>query len=135
MNSKNDYAFIGRKIEIIETANRDISEIIQIDSITNDTIKLISIPMNFEYRAKYEILHNAYNRIPLDTIEFIVLDHYGRPKFEQFDNVLLFVHYDENTKKYYHEKYKFEPMRRTRNGKWKSLDGKNLKRIIREHYQ
>lgn len=133
-DSSNKYAFIGKKVELLEVSNRDISEIIEIDTVNNDTIKLITMPMNFEYKAKYEILLNTYNEISQDTIEFFVYDHYGRPAFENYDNVLLYVYYDSDTKKYYHEKYQFEPMKKKKNGRWKSLNGKNLKKIIAEHY-
>lgn len=132
--SENDYAFIGKKIEIIETANRDISEIIEIDSIVNDTTKFISIPMNYEYKAKYEIILNVYNQLPKDTIEFIVYDHYGRPKFEEHNSVLLYIHFDKNDGKYYHEKYKFIPVEKRKDGQWKGVNGKSLTRIINEHY-
>jgi hypothetical protein len=134
VNSSNQYAFIGKKIEILEIANRDIKTIFKTDSITNERKEYISMPMNYIFKAKYEVIQNVYNELKVDTLEFIVLDHYGRPKFEDYENVLLYLHYDNDVKDFYLDKYKFEVVTQKDNGNWKATNGKSLKRVINDYY-
>ncbi|WP_299768374.1 hypothetical protein [uncultured Dokdonia sp.] len=109
-NSKNLYAFIGRKISVTEfDPNNPIRIKLKIDSITKDTIQYQSYVMDSGFRCKYLIEKNVFNKIETDTIEFKAYDHYGRPGFEKYDQVLLYLSKDENGN-YYHQKYQFESL-------------------------
>jgi hypothetical protein len=52
---------------------------------------------------------------PKNTIIFTALDHYGIPKFNNFENFLLFV--GEYCGKLYHEKHQYFDLYKTKNGK------------------
>ncbi len=69
-----------------------------------------------KYLGKYKILQRVYGNCNLDTIEFIAYDHYGEPAFSRYKNVLLFV--SEHKGKYYHEKYQFYDVYKTKDDRW-----------------
>jgi len=48
------------------------------------------------YRAKYKIIRNLYNKIETDTVEFVNTSWYGRPPFEKFDYVVLYLYKNKN---------------------------------------
>ena len=69
-----------------------------------------------KFHAKYKVLQLVYGKYVKETIEFIAYDHFGTPPFSKYKNVLLFVsEYDE---KYYHEKYMFNDVYLTKDGRW-----------------
>ena len=72
--------------------------------------------MDVGFRAKYKILLPVYGSYSGATIEFTAYDHYGWPAFASFKNALLFV--SEYQGKYYHEKYQFFDVYRTKDGRW-----------------
>jgi hypothetical protein len=75
-------------------------------------------PGNFDngVKAKYKILQPVYGNYTKDVIEFEAYDHYGTPKFTEYKTVLLFV--SEYKGKYYQEKYMFDPLAKTKDGRW-----------------
>jgi len=70
------------------------------------------------FRARYKVLLPVYGHYAADTIEFNAYDHYGTPPFSSYKNVMLFV--SEEKGKYYHEKYQFFDVYKTKNGRWAS---------------
>lgn len=74
--------------------------------------------MDAGFSAKYKILLRVYGNYSKDTIEFTAYDHYGWPGFSHYKNVLLFV--SEYNGKYYHEKYQYFDVYKTKNGRWAS---------------
>jgi len=74
--------------------------------------------MDNGFRAKYKILVPVYGSYSGEKIDFTAFDHYGWPAFASFKNVLLFV--SEYRGEYYHEKYQFFDVYKTRNGRWAS---------------
>ncbi|MBK7691933.1 MAG: hypothetical protein IPJ31_12745 [Bacteroidetes bacterium] len=74
--------------------------------------------MDRGFKAKYKVLQMVYGIYLGDTIEFTVYDHYGIPYFSEFKNVLLFV--SEYKGQYYHQKYEFYDVYRTKNNRWAS---------------
>ena len=96
------YAFVGAKLSL-EPLDPKYS---------NGTIL-----MDNAFKAKYKILQDVYGDYKGDTIEFDVYDHYGKPAFSSFENVLLYV-VEEEDGKLYHEKYLFSPVFQTKEGKW-----------------
>ena len=66
--------------------------------------------------AKYKILERVYGHYDKEVIEFEAYDHYGTPPFTKYKNALMFV--SEYDGKFYQEKYMFDPLFRTKNGKW-----------------
>lgn len=91
------FVFIGEKIEVKEL--RDEEDI-----------------MDAKFLARYKILEKICGNYPNSTIEFTVYDHYGRPAFENYKIVMLYV--SEHDGKYYHEKYQFDPLYKTKDGRW-----------------
>lgn len=91
------FVFVGQKISI--------------DNLPDDKSS-----MDLSFKAKYKVLQKVFGNFLNDTIEFLVYDHYGIPPFSEFDNVLLFVSADSGT--YYHQKYMFNDVYMTKNGKW-----------------
>ena len=92
-------------------------------AFVGEKIAVTSLPhergsMDAAFRAKYKVLERVYGYYPYDIIEFKVYDHYGKPDFSGYKNVLLFV--SEYEGKYYHEKYQFYDVYKTNNGRWAS---------------
>jgi hypothetical protein len=86
--------------------------------VGKDTSYAISISMDSRYFAKYKVLKLIHGTYKADTIEFTVFDHYGKPYFSRFTNVLLFVSIIDG--KLYHSKYQFFSLYLTKKGKWAS---------------
>ena len=93
------FAFVGEKIDVSK-------------------IPVSESSMDIGFKAKYKILLKVYGNYTKDTIEFIGYDHYGFPKFAKFKNVLLFV--SNNCGELYHEKYMFNDVYKTKDGRWAS---------------
>jgi len=106
-DSKNLYAFIGKKISATEFDPNENNERTEIDSITGDTIIHKNYVMDNGFKCKYLVKTNLYNQIEKDTIEFRAYDHYGRPGFEGFDEVIIYLSKDKEGN-YYHRKYQFD---------------------------
>ena len=126
--SVNLYAFIGEKISVTEfDPNDPINTRIEVDSITKDTLRFESYVMDNGFICKYKVLKNIFNEIRSDTVEFKAYDHYGRPGFENYDNVILYISLNKEKGNYYHQKYQFDPIVRDKNGMWKGLKGESIK--------
>jgi hypothetical protein len=67
-------------------------------------------------KAKYLILQRVYGYYDQDTIEFKAYDHYGRFPFADYKNVLLYI--SEHEGKLYQEKYVYDPVFKTKDGRW-----------------
>ncbi|TCI90608.1 hypothetical protein [Tenacibaculum sp. M341] len=129
-DSINLFAFIGEKISLTEFDPNENNARIEIDSITGDTIEHITFSMDLGFKAKYKVLKNIFNNLNKDTIEFITYDHYGRPKFEDHKNIILYISKDKNEKEYYHQKYQFDPLIIDEDGTWEGLDGESLEELF-----
>ncbi|WP_438424078.1 hypothetical protein [Aquimarina macrocephali] len=128
--SINLYAFIGKKISVTEFNPNENNERKIVDSITGDTLIRKSYIMDNGFKAKYKIVRNVFNDIKTDTIEFLAYDHYGRPGFENYDNVILYISFNKEKEHYYHQKYQFDPVEKTRNGTWKGLKGESIEQLF-----
>ena len=73
------------------------------------------LPMDSKYRAELKIIDQIHGLYPEDTISFIAYDHYGKPNFSEYTNVLIYV--VENCEELYHIKYQYSPVYKV-NGKW-----------------
>lgn len=86
-----------------------------------EKIELTTIPykegdFNSGVKAKYRILERVYGTHDNDVIEFEAYDHYGAFPFKDYKTVLLYLSMHEG--KYYQEKYMFNPVFRTKSGRW-----------------
>ena len=106
-DSKNLYAFIGKKISVTEFDPNENNEREVIDSITGDTIIQKRYVMDNGFKCTYVVKRNLYNQIENDTVEFKAYDHYGRPGFENYDELILYLSKDKEGN-YFHRKYQFE---------------------------
>ncbi len=111
--------FIGSKISLKKVkVDRSLKTVIDTVIVGNDTVynKSTLIPVDEKFIATYhvkEVLRGSYDG---DTIEFVVYDHYGRPGFSKFKNVMLFVSEYKGT--YYHQKYRFFDVYKTTDNRW-----------------
>lgn len=94
------YVFVGEKVELTQ-------------------LPYIEGSMDVCFKAKYKILQSVYGSYHKNFIEFLACDHYGIPDFSNYKNVLLFV--SEKSGKYYHEKYQYNAVYKTKNGRWAGL--------------
>ena len=106
-NSKNLYAFIGKKVSVTEFDPNEINSIQSTDSITGETVVKTKYIMDHGFLCKYVVVRNLYNKLESDTIEFKAFDHYGRPGFEDSEEVILYISKNEEGH-FFHQKYQFE---------------------------
>ena len=130
--SVNLYAFIGEKISVTQFDPNKNNERIRIDSITGDTIRMVTIVMDNGFKNKYKVVKNVFNDLKSDIIEFVAYDHYGRPSFENHKNVILYISLDKKTGNYYHQKYQFDPIKKTKSGTWKGLNGESIESLFKK---
>ncbi len=132
-NSINLYAFIGEKISVIEFDPNENNTCVQIDSITGDTIQEVGYYIiDNGFKSRYRVMKNVFNHLETDMIEFIAYDHYGRPKFENYKNVILYISLDKENGNYYHQKYLFDPVKKTKMGTWEGLKGESIEKLFNE---
>lgn len=129
-DSVNLYAFIGEKISVTEFDPNVNNTRLEINSITGDTIRKVRYVMDEGFKCKYKVIKNIFNDLKTDTIEFEAYDHYGRPAFEKYENVILYISLDKDKGTYYHQKYQFDVVRETKDGNWKGLDGESVKKLF-----
>ncbi len=106
---KNLFAFIGKKISVNEFDPNENNSFYTIDSLTNEIIKHTSVVMDRAFRATYQVIQPVFNDLQLDTIEFIAYDHYGRPAFENYPYVILYLSKAEDGQ-YFHQKGLFNQL-------------------------
>ncbi len=93
------FAFVGEKLEFTELPYEEGS-------------------LDAGYKAKYKIIQPVYGNYSSDTIEFVAYSHKGVPEFPNYNHVLLFV--SESKGKYYHEKYQYFDLYKTKDNRWAS---------------
>ena len=114
----NFYIFVGQKVKVT----------------SEETYYCNAFFMDSQFRAEYKIIQQEVGNFPRDTIRFTAYDHYGRPGFSKYKNVLLFV--NEYCGKLYHEKYQYFELYKTVDGKWASpgdpyrFDAHHAKNIV-----
>lgn len=82
----------------------------------NDNYCESMIALDSKFNAEYKIVQSLYGHYEKDTINFTVYDHNGRPAFEEFDNVLIYV--AKYCDKLIHLKYQFSNIYKTADGRW-----------------
>ena len=82
-----------------------------------DVVEIPYKPGDFDngVKAKYKVLQRVYGSYDKDTIEFESYSHRGF-NFIKYKNILLYV--IENKGKYYQERYIFDPIFKTKDGRW-----------------
>lgn len=88
------------------------------EKISVDMLPQEEYSMDVKFKAIYKVIQPICGNYNRDTIEFIVYDHYGRPEFENYKDVMLFVtNYDDT---FYHEKYQYFDVYKTQSNEWAS---------------
>jgi hypothetical protein len=134
----NLYAFVGQKISLVEyDPNKDYSNPkgFEIDSTSGDTIIRRSYIMDYAFDAKYRVFQGVFNDLKTDTVQFKAFDHYGRPGFEKYSTVLLYISKSEKGNFYFHQKYQFDPVFKGKNGEWVGKNGESLEQLFKEKKQ
>ncbi|REC62822.1 hypothetical protein DRF65_08345 [Chryseobacterium pennae] len=121
---ENLYIFIGKKISVKEfgpNTQQETGRTKEVDPETGDTLVVIhkSYVMDNAFHCKYSVMKNLMNQLPKDIIEFNAYDHYGRPGFEQYDYVILYIFKNKNGD-LVHKKYIYDPVYKI-NGKWMGI--------------
>ena len=107
----NLFAFVGEKISVIEfDPNAESKDVMEIDSITGETIIRKRHIMDRGFRCKYVVKKNIFNKLESDTVNFVAYDHYGRPNFEKSKFVLLYISKNKDKNHYFHQKYQFDAL-------------------------
>lgn len=101
-NGERLLAFIGNKVELTEQAHPACPDCMILDS---------------HYVATYRILATVSGNYRGEQITFDVFDHYGKPAFSNYENVLLFVSAREDGT-WVHEKYQFHALYQATDGQW-----------------
>ena len=134
-SSINLFAFVAQKISLNEfnaNVNYERPTSIEVDSTTGDTImKRRSYIMDHAFEAKYKVIQPVFNDLKTDTIVFNAYDHYGRPAFELYSTVLLYISKSEDGSYYFHQKYQFDPLYKTKNGSWTGKNGESLQKLFK----
>lgn len=94
-----------------------IGEKIKVEQFTPQ-LEPDAILMDAAFEAEYKVLKGIYGYYPHDTIRFEAYDHYGFPPFGKYKNVLLFLFQAQG--EYFHMKYQFFPLYKTKDGRWAS---------------
>ncbi|NTS40414.1 hypothetical protein HRG84_05810 [Flavisolibacter sp. BT320] len=133
--SVNLYAFVGEKISVVRydpNSDSNTPTSIEIDEATGDTITMRkrSFVMDNAFEARYKVLHAVYNDLRADTIVFMAFDHYGRPAFENHSTVLLYLSKSKDGSHYFHQKYQFDPLAKSKEGSWKGKNGESLEKLF-----
>ena len=86
-----------------------------------ELIQCVELPqdegsMDAKFKATFKIIQTVYGEYALDSIEFVAYDHYGVPAFSKYKNSLMFV--TKHGDQYFHEKYQYRDVYKTKNGKW-----------------
>ena len=127
----NLYAFIGKKISV-EKVERDTALTEKFIGLDGDTVVQKVIPFDQKFEVKYQVLENVFNELETDTVSFFVYDHYGRPKFENHENALLYISVDQEDENYYLQKYQYDPVKKTEKGNWEGLNGESIEKLFNE---
>lgn len=97
------YIFIGEKIDVSPGSIPNYCNMISMDS---------------KSKSKYKILKKFTHNLNFDTIDFVSYDHFSKVKYDEFQNVLLFV--GKYCDSLIHQKYQYQPVYKMKNGKWAS---------------
>lgn len=127
--SINLYAFIGQKISV-EELERDSNATEKFVGLNSDTVVQKVIYFDQGFTAKYKVERPVFNNLNQDTITFLVFDHYGRPKFENYEYVMLYLLKSETDNKFYHQKYQYDPVKKNENGIWSGLNGESIEELL-----
>ena len=101
----------GHELAIFVGRKRDVQRI-------QPEVPVGSILMDEVFRARYQVLQVLCGDLAAPEVEFEVADHYGRPAFEAYPTVLLFL--SREGKEWYHEKYQYFDVYESTEGGWAS---------------
>jgi hypothetical protein len=119
-NEKNPeiFIFIGKKINVSPVEQPRSCYTIGTDPETKTKIKLLNRRMDSKSKSKYKILKKISKNINFEIIDFVSYDHASIVRYDEFENVLLFV--GKYCNELIHQKYQYQPVYKMKNGKWAS---------------
>ena len=124
----NLFAFIGKKISFNEF-KRDTIDVEKFIGLDGDTVIQKKIYFDKRFKAKYKIEKLLFNNFKEDTISFLVYDHYGRPKLEEYEYSILYISRSEENK-YYLQKYMYDPVKKNKNGTWVGINNESINELF-----
>lgn len=119
-NEKNPeiFIFIGKKIDVSPVKQSTNCFTIETDPRTQTNFEILETSMDSKFKSKYKILKKISKNITFKIIDFVSYDHASRVRYDEFENVLLFV--GKYCNELIHQKYQYEPVYKMKNGKWAS---------------
>ena len=117
-NEKIDlFAFIGEKISIKEFDPNKNNGFREYDSVKKDSVLRTKYIIDRAFRVKYKIIKKIFNDLKTDTIEFLVYDRYGKPNFQKYKNVILYISTGSKVN-YFHQKYQYDVVYKNSKDAW-----------------
>lgn len=111
------FAFVGQQVKVEEFQPTDDCTPKPNAPKPPDGVEKVCVVMNAAFHAEYRVLQPVYGQYDGDMIRFDAFDHYGRPRFAQYEHALLFV-YRADDGRWIHEKYQYFPVYETVAGGW-----------------
>jgi len=97
------YIFIGKKIDVSPASQPNYCNRVSMDS---------------KSKSKYKILKKFTDNLDSENINFVSYGHFSKVKYDEFQNVLLFV--GKYCDSLIQQKYQYHPVYKMKNGKWAS---------------
>ena len=126
----NLFAFIGKKISVDEF-KRDSNAVEKFVGLDGDTVIQKKNYFDKRFKAKYKIEKLLFNRFKNDTISFLVYDHYGRPKFEEYEYAIMYISKSKENN-YYLQKYMYDPVKKNEKGAWVGINNESISELFLE---
>ncbi len=104
-------AFVGRKVTVAQ----------MVGGAEDPNV----IVLDLGFAARYEILELVHGDYDRRFIDFEAYDHYGYPRFAEGDIAMIYV--AEHDGRLYHRKYQWDPVHRTRDGRYAYCGDRYLK--------
>lgn len=112
------FIFIGKKINVSPVKQPQSCYTIVTDPKTKTKTELLHLRMDSKSKSKYRILQKISKNVNFEIIDFISFDHNSKVRYDEFENVLLFV--GKYCNELIHQKYQYQPVYKMKNGKWAS---------------
>lgn len=91
-----------------------IGEVISVVPFTQEEVQF-----DATFKAKCRVIEIVFGHYEGDTIEFEVRDHFGRPKFENYQYVLMYTGISRFGNRF-HLKYTYQDVYQAEDGRWAS---------------
>jgi len=88
------FVFTGKKISIKKVRDFVDNETLIDSIVVNDSVVYVEIPnviQDYKYKGRFKIIDQFEGNLKEKEIEFVLYNHYGKPKLQKSNIYLLFV--------------------------------------------